>query len=350
MSTSQKENGTVGLLGDYVRSARLDNAEESSASGFDSLKRFLGRTLNKLDFRSTMDSGDRSRLRPHSSMQDISKSPMEGKGESQHLMSANRTPISARAAIFWPTATKGTPDIEKSQTEACTFSFEEEKIVSRTTSRRSPYPRGVNPLGCHPDVMLFASGTSEGKELGEGEQQDPDELQDAPIYDPSRGEINQYSKTMPLGSQPVSSKRATSSKHQGRELKVQFDIPSSEKSPEECIPQHESPRAQKGVKKSFSSIGLFQRAWNKDTNTPLSGERESKKDKYNQLTSPHVASKVGTRDPKQKTSEEGKGVRKSRSRMFGFSRKSMSPESTEVSVPSYQPNTPSPLQDGGVTE
>jgi hypothetical protein len=102
------------------------------------------------------------------------------------------------------TATVNEAGIHTSRLQPCTFSVSKASLVLALTSE--PLPK-VNPLGCHPNVTSFAEqlvdtleistpplGTSPRIEMMQEEVQD---LQAAPIYSPSSGNLSQYARLTP---------------------------------------------------------------------------------------------------------------------------------------------------------
>ena len=95
--------------------------------------------------------------------------------------------------------------IHTSSPEQCAFSVSQAGLVPTPTNKRRPR---VNPLGCHPNVMGMAEQLVDTSEVStppmdmstrriEATEEEVEELENAPIYSPSSGNLSQYAKPTP---------------------------------------------------------------------------------------------------------------------------------------------------------
>lgn len=95
--------------------------------------------------------------------------------------------------------------IHTSSPEPCAFSVSQAGLVPTPTNKRQ---RKVNPLGCHPNVMGMAEQLVDTSEVStppmdtstpriEITEEEVEELEDAPIYSPSSGNLSQYARLTP---------------------------------------------------------------------------------------------------------------------------------------------------------
>lgn len=95
--------------------------------------------------------------------------------------------------------------IHTSNPEPCAFSVSQAGLVPTPTDKRR---RKVNPLGCHPNVMGMAEQLVDTSEVStppmatstpqiDITEEEAEELEDAPIYSPSSGNLSQYARLTP---------------------------------------------------------------------------------------------------------------------------------------------------------
>jgi hypothetical protein len=102
-------------------------------------------------------------------------------------------------------ATVNKAGIHTSSPEQCAFSVIQAGLVPTPTNKRRPR---VNPLGCHPNVMGMAEQLVDISEVStppmdmstpriETTKEEVEELENAPIYSPSSGNLSQYARPTP---------------------------------------------------------------------------------------------------------------------------------------------------------
>jgi len=172
---------------------RLDETKEhpnlSHDYTFGDLERSVMNAVDKLDFQQTLQQTPDSMASPN---------------HRQSLVAGLYQKDTSNKDARLPTAVNKA-GIHTSSPEPCAFSVNQAGLVPTPTDKRR---RKVNPLGCHPNVMGMAEqlvDTSEVStppstpriEITKEEVEELEELEDAPIYSPSSGNLSQYARLTP---------------------------------------------------------------------------------------------------------------------------------------------------------
>ena len=252
--------------------------------------------------------------------------------------------------------------IDKSSVEPSAFVPSLGKIVLKPQDINSKYPRGVNPLRMHPNVMAFASPPANNQ--GEGKSQSAthntcqipaadsneddddimEDLEDAPIYSPSMGDLSQYSKSTQSPAASNMPNQASPNTLYGRRRTVQYDTPT--KPPGKKTPGQGSGRFKLSLEKSLSNVGLFQKS---QSDNAMGGHKKPRQEvqRSEEGANQHFALPFRPRDENRAMTPAANEVKKSQSMGFGsLGRKPKPDETMELPVLPYQPTTPSPLRHG----
>ena len=403
------DNGTLrdheALLGNQTPLAQIDNNiffdnEPDGDFQFGSLSRSFASAVDMLDFQPTMGPRKKSLpfMRSRTSLRDLLGRNKDDEGTKQKTSSSLNisSPIGLQSSSLNVSSTIGfqslsshgssvtdfppnlrqaiatslpsesginpkTP-IEKSKVEPSAFVPSLGKIVPKPQDINSKYPRGVNPLRMHPEVMAFASPPAieqgEGKSLSavhetyqippadsnEDDDDMMDELEDVPIYSPSMGDLSQYSNSTKSPAASNMANQPSLNDLYGRNRTVQYDTPT--KPPGKKTSGQASGRLKISLKKSLSNVGLFQKSQSENA---MGGHKKPRQEvhKSEEGANQHLALPFRPRDENRAMTPGGKEVKKSKSMGFGsLGRKPKPHETMELPVLPYQPTTPSPLRHG----
>jgi hypothetical protein len=180
-------SGSMSSLG------RLDETKEhpnlSHDYTFGDLERSVMNAVDKLDFQQTLQQTPDSMASPN---------------HRQSLVAGLYQKDTSNKDARLPTAVNKA-GIHTSNPEPCAFSVSQAGLVPTPTDKRR---RKVNPLGCHPNVMGMAEQLVDTSEVStppmatstpqiDITEEEAEELEDAPIYSPSSGNLSQYARLTP---------------------------------------------------------------------------------------------------------------------------------------------------------
>jgi len=156
---------------------------------FGDLERSVMNAVDELDFRQTLQQTPDSMASPN---------------HRQSLLAGLYQKDTNNGNARLPTAINKA-GIHTSSPEPCAFSVSQAVLVPTPTNKGR---RRANPLGCHPNVMGMAELLVDTSEVStppmdtstppiEITKEEAEELEDAPIYSPSSGNLSQYARSTP---------------------------------------------------------------------------------------------------------------------------------------------------------
>ncbi|KIV88682.1 hypothetical protein PV10_08342 [Exophiala mesophila] len=336
------------LLAELTQDSNLDHYENDSAFG--SLTRSFASAVDKLDFQASLPRSvsNMSFLKSKSSYFSLKKGV--GQDEKHGAIVESQPDMSATIESTILPERKNAPKAKMKDGSATAlttvevlaarqnvprpqiFSVDHNAYISSDPIQH--YPRGVNPLRMHPPESGQPAASPLPQRADTPSQLSEDgadsiTLEDAPIYSPSLGDLSQYSRDTPR-----SHKKPASLTKKRREV-TGGDTPTRQ------VHARSKPPSRGELKKSGSGFGLFNKAKEAkqmhgriDQSAASSGSFKGR------------ATPLKERDANQSmASQDGQGIRKSRSLVFGGLLKTKTEPASRSSTPvPFQPATPSPLR------
>jgi hypothetical protein len=286
--------------------SRLEETKEHSNLSHDytfgELERSFMNAVDKLDFQQTLQQTPDSMASPN---------------HRQSLLAGLYQKDTNNRDARLPTAVNKA-GIHTSNPEPCAFSVSQAGLVPTPANKRR---RKVNPLGCHPNVIGMAEQLVDTSEVStppmdtptprvEITEEEVEELEDAPIYSPSTGNLSHYARLTPSPARSTASSFHTTpllSPGNPREIPYYTPTRSSGGSAAADYAAHQRRREMTARRSNLQLFSDFKQACLKGIKGNVTPVDEASKSKTKGTTAAD-GNKAGTGSPKMQQKPQASSV------------------------------------------